>query len=568
MPSSFMGLYVQREALGCAQKALDITGNNLANVKTEGYTRQRVDVASVANSAGVLGYRTGFDLAGQGVEGVGVAQIRNALLDKQFRNYTSDVNDTAVRAQVLADFEDAVDDIEAGANNAGFAYTLGKFKTALESYAANNADDANIANTVIGAAKNVVQVLNSFSTRADAIADQTKTEIDTSADRINAIFKQMGSLNKQITDSYIQMGYVSSATNGYMVDNDYGPLELKDQMNMLIDELSTYGNINVNEETNGSYTVRFANEVAVSGKDFAQLATTADSYEPTELGFVISSSGTYDPVTKTYDGLMDNDEWDVVKAGVGIDAYVRTPANSVDITDEASISSGSLRGYIDIYNGKGLYADTATGENDYQGLPYYKSMINALAKSVTDEYNSIFSSFGFEVFTYDDAGGTADFDNAAANLKLSQDWLDDPELIAKPDSFAGTSPEYDELDNTYVNKMLGVFNTKHSFGDGAYAAGVYSGNKEPLDYTFEDYVTYYGNKLGGQVEYENSELKSNTIMLNSTETARDEVMGVSLNEEGVDMTNYQKWYNAIARMVTTIDQCLDKLINGMGVVGL
>ncbi len=108
--------------------------------------------------------------------------------------------------------------------------------------------------------------------------------------------------------------------------------------------------------------------------------------------------------------------------------------------------------------------------------------------------------------------------------------------------------------------MLGVFNTKHSYGDGTHS--------EPLQYTFEDYVTYYGNKLGGQVEYENSELKSSTIMLDSTETARDEVMGVSLNEEGVEMTNYQKWYNAIARMVTTIDECLDKVINGMGIVGL
>jgi flagellar hook-associated protein 1 FlgK len=558
MPSSFMGLYVQREALACAQKALDITGNNLANVKTKGYTRQRLDVASVANAAGTLGYKTGLDLAGQGVEGVGVTQIRNALLDKQFRNYNSDVSNTTVKSNVLSDFEDAVDDIESGANNAGFAYILGKFKTALMNYSTNHANDSNVANTVIGAAKNVVQVINSFSTRADAIVEQTKTEVDTSVSRINAIFKQMGSLNKQITDSYIQMGHISSATNGYMVDNDYGPLELKDQMNLLIDELSSYGNVHVTEETNGSYTVRFANEVAVNGKDYAQLATTSDNYAPTELGFVMSSAGTYNAATKTYDGLMDSDEWQAIKNGTGINAYVR--ANAVDISGEASISSGSLRGYLDIYNGNGLYADTAAGENDYQGLPYYKNMINALAKSITDEYNSIFLSFGFEIFTYDDATGTADFENAAANLRLSDDWINNPELIAKPDSFSGTSPAYEELDPTYINKMLGVFNTKHSYGDGTHS--------EPLQYTFEDYVTYYGNKLGGQVEYENSELKSSTIMLDSTETARDEVMGVSLNEEGVEMTNYQKWYNAIARMVTTIDECLDKVINGMGIVGL
>jgi len=41
-----------------------------------------------------------------------------------------------------------------------------------------------------------------------------------------------------------------------------------------------------------------------------------------------------------------------------------------------------------------------------------------------------------------------------------------------------------------------------------------------------------------------------------------------MDEEGINMMNYQKWYNAIARMVTTLDEALDKLINGTGRVGL
>ncbi|MDE7289960.1 MAG: flagellar basal body protein, partial [Oscillospiraceae bacterium] len=40
MASSFMGLYVQRDALKIAQKALDLTGNNISNIHTEGYSRQ------------------------------------------------------------------------------------------------------------------------------------------------------------------------------------------------------------------------------------------------------------------------------------------------------------------------------------------------------------------------------------------------------------------------------------------------------------------------------------------------------------------------------------------------
>ena len=58
------------------------------------------------------------------------------------------------------------------------------------------------------------------------------------------------------------------------------------------------------------------------------------------------------------------------------------------------------------------------------------------------------------------------------------------------------------------------------------------------------------------------------ISLTAEETARSEIMDVSMDEEGVNMMNYQKWYNAISRMITTMDEALEKLINGTGVVGL
>ena len=91
---------------------------------------------------------------------------------------------------------------------------------------------------------------------------------------------------------------------------------------------------------------------------------------------------------------------------------------------------------------------------------------------------------------------------------------------------------------------------------------------ELLDYTFEDYVAHYGNTIGNQIESINRTNDAQEIMLNTVSDARAEVMGVSTDEEGVNMLSYQKWYNAMGRMVTALDQLLDKLINGTGVVGL
>ncbi len=49
--------------------------------------------------------------------------------------------------------------------------------------------------------------------------------------------------------------------------------------------------------------------------------------------------------------------------------------------------------------------------------------------------------------------------------------------------------------------------------------------------------------------------------------SRDSTSGVSMDEEGVNMMNYQKWFNASSRMMTTLDEALDTIINSMGVVG-
>ena len=58
------------------------------------------------------------------------------------------------------------------------------------------------------------------------------------------------------------------------------------------------------------------------------------------------------------------------------------------------------------------------------------------------------------------------------------------------------------------------------------------------------------------------------VTVNGLLDARDDVSGVQMDEEGINMLNYQKWYNASSRMVTALDDLLDKLINGTGRVGL
>lgn len=567
MASSFMGLYVQREALLISQKALDITGHNISNINTPGYTRQRIDICSVANVKGSLGYNTSITLAGKGSDAVGVAQIRDRLLDTKVRNYSSDLCDVGTKMSTLADVEDVFDAIETDELGASFASIVNQFKESLQSFSVDNADRVEMANIALNNAESLIQAIVNYDSKLTDISDQVLGDTQATVNRVNAILAEMGSLNKQIKDAYITMGYIESDEGNYHVMNDYGPLELKDQFHSLLDELSQYGNMHVKEENDGTFTVHFANQLAVSNDKFAQMAITKDNPKPTELAYEITQVK-YDADGKIVGGLYNKDEWfDLsVKNNVGSDKQllVRNGAagatvniSGKDGNGEYILDSGSLRGSLDVFNGRGIFAETVVDPkgntditNPYQGIEYYRDMLNSFVKTISDEMNSIFAGHG-EIFTY---GG--DFRTAAQNFRVADDWIDYPELISNPTK----NNQFAELDNSYIQKMLGVLGSPQKYGDGT--------TFDPQEFTPEKFVAHICDNLGTQVEYETGVYNATDIMLTSVDTARSEVMDVSMDEEGINMMNYQKWYNAISRMITTIDEALDKLINGTGKVGL
>lgn len=872
MASSFMGLYVQRDALLIAQKSLDITGNNISNINTPGYTRQRVDIVSVPNMKSTLGYNTSVSLAGQGSRAVGVAQIRDRLLDKKVRTYSADLCDVGIKMNTLSDVEDVFDSIEADELNASFASIISQFKAALQGFSADNADRSEMANITKNSAEGLVQCIVNYNTKLNDISEQTLEDTKSTVQRINAIFAEMGKLNEQIKESYISMNYYTDRMGNYEVMNDYGPLELKDEMNSLLDELSQYGNVSFMEVADGTFTVDFADRRVVEDKYYAQMAITKEDPAPTELEYVMSKS------------LLEEDDWYElnVKYGVGGDTELIVRNNPDDVGGTISISdkntddiykldSGSLRGYLDVYNGRGIYAagtetalkkanealdglkafnekknggenlteeelaeveeykkilkdaigaevegtgpytakmtvngtditlldaagnaadlsfggtvsvdgtatnaitandvggergaetindalqgladinrqlaelnkkldgtdgaesankkleelnniknkiaevqggtlsddekaaqikaleaketelveslgkslksdvllkknattgdyyvekdgtasdsiskenidikdytaaslrtqrndvyeeakrfinvlkdagidinnvskddgetyiaslkgvnllngdttvkelsvnpqvevSTAAGTtkietkdmpgaaggyiaddegivgNSYQGIEYYRDMLNSFVRTITNEFNGVYAEFGEEIFTY---GG--DFRTAAENFRITEFWSKNPEFIANPTG----ENKYEELDNVYINKLLGVFATSQTYGDGIV--------NESLKYPLEKFVSNISDEVGTQVGHEKNVYDATDVMLTSVETARSEVMDVGMDEEGINMMNYQKWYNAISRMITTMDEALDKLINGTGVVGL
>ena len=150
MRASFLGLEIQKRSIQMAQKALDVTGNNISNADTEGYTRQRLDVyAEYANMRGAYISKTArLGMSGQGVFASGVAQTRDPYLDKRYRDTSCYVGEYNQQASIMSEIETALTNFSDTFDDIGMAYQFDQFKSALRKYAEDSADREELASVV------------------------------------------------------------------------------------------------------------------------------------------------------------------------------------------------------------------------------------------------------------------------------------------------------------------------------------------------------------------------------------------------------------------------------------
>ncbi|MGN1120424.1 MAG: flagellar basal body rod C-terminal domain-containing protein, partial [Oscillospiraceae bacterium] len=159
----------------------------------------------------------------------------------------------------------------------------------------------------------------------------------------------------------------------------------------------------------------------------------------------------------------------------------------------------------------------------------------------------------------------------AGNIHVAQAWVDDPTMIGQVRTVDEATGKYiygfDEhinedgtvnLQNTNVLYLVKQLNNSE----------IKFGNANDFQGSFNEYISFISNRLGQKIQYEQSRYDSAVTTVDTLLDTRDDVSGVQLDEEGINMLNYQKWYNASSRIVTALDDLLDKLINSTGRVGL
>lgn len=514
--STFMGFEAAKSSIFANQKAIDIVGNNLANRETTGYTRQRVDRAPayIPSHANRVASST-VAQAGQGVNVLGVSQVRDAFLDKCFReeySLASNYGQTAtLQNDILNVFPEAADIT----NTSGILGALENIYKNLNKYIQSPTLDSE-ANLVRSAFTNMTQVLQQLDGRLTEAADRQTEDLKTTINRANEVIGKIAHINKKISSDAT---VISNPGNEYFISN-----ELADERNLLLDELASYGNINVKSNSDGTVNVEMGGHLVINRSESDAITMSAKSN-----GYV-------------------NVAW-------------RSSGKNV------TTATGSVQAYVSVLNGRGSNVQS-NDETSVQGVPYYRDRINLFAAELAKIANSTIPVADADGNPSLDINGKIIYktllsaktgagstDNTisvtAANISISSEWTNEG-----PGYFIYSRDE--NVENYAQHLSAQISNQDRTF----------TSFGERFKGTFSEYMVDLVGRLGTDVSFNEGRRDAAATVADDYLSQRDSVSGVQQDEETADMLRYQKSYQAAARVMTTMDDMLDTLINKLGRVGL
>ncbi len=213
-----------------AQSAMQVTGNNIGNINTLGYTRQRVDQCSMY-SVGSARYQNKYNMnIGYGAIVDNVSQLRDPYLDIRYRNDNSAMGYNEAMLNGLNQIAHILDEVGRGEDDFGMIEAkLGELKDALRDLV-QFPDSTQHDDLVNAAASTICRLLNNAAKELSEIHKNEESRLMESTSEINGILNNIRDLNEQIR------------THSIYGDN---ALELRDARNVQIDKLSKYMKLNV-----------------------------------------------------------------------------------------------------------------------------------------------------------------------------------------------------------------------------------------------------------------------------------------------------------------------------------
>ena len=579
--STFTGLNTMVRGVYINQLQLNTVGHNITNADTKGYSRQSVNPTATAAE-----YREGIAV-GTGVDATSITRARDIYADVQFRSETAKEG----YYDMVAKNYDKVEAIFNDTQQSGIENSLQEFYKAWQNLSTNASDSAS-RTAVVEKGKAFADTIETASTQ---LRDQIKDvydQIEIQVTDINQLLEDIKNLNKII---------ITKEADGASAN------DLRDQRDVLVDDLSKYINVAVHENEFGAYQVTCGGITLISGVDrlhldFAKGVNSARygvDYGVVDYSVSIRESQVnFLPETGSlraeFDAIAECKHY--IDDLANMSAFMMTTFNDqhkqgYDLIGNTTALTDDLGNTIYDSDGKAIAVpDTknffgVTGEEyiyNYDDLNKYVYVTIRESSGIyrKDERGEILKLTGVKLISY--MNTNADFEEvggyryvAAASAYDNNDTytanMSNEEMQEHLIDWGGRT-----ADGTNAVYMSELFNMSY---DNIISAGRANVNVISKYSTTQNTVNAIGGlglnayyksemtKLSVAAQAMDTNVSEQALIMDQIQNWRDATNGVDWNEELADMIKFQKGFGACSRCLSAMDDCLDRLVNNTGIVG-
>lgn len=496
--------------LVASQKGLQVTGNNISNINTPGYTRQQV----LQHDSPYMNIDKSKQV-GLGVSVTEIRQIRDSVADRRIRTENSVLSYYGVKQEATQEIESILGE----PNGENLSKLLNDFWKQAQKLATNPSGvEERLA--FLQTADVLVKKANHITESLGQYQEHLNNEVKQGVNRVNTILYGIRDYNEAIANLELNGDNANS---------------LRDERNLLLDELSQYVEIDYYETKDGKVVVKAEGREVVDGKFVVEL----------DLKQTAPGSAFVKPVWKdTGDDVFRMDK----------------EINGIKENDTGRLKSLlAVRGNFKA-DGDTSWDDIALNTNKSVSelgnaymLPKLQKELASFMNELTKMVNETLDGYGMGEYA-DEQGVPVFITDQSGNIHVN------PELLADGGyNKLGTITEIGNVgDNSKVTELLEEWSKPR-----AWPITTTGSKTEPHGKltNFTDFYAEFVAELGREGFEAKGKVKEKTTLVTNIENQRLSMSGVSQDEELANVLKFQYAYNASARMITVLDGMMDIVIN-------
>jgi flagellar hook-associated protein 1 FlgK len=562
MTDIFGVLNVGSKALLAQQKGIYVTGNNIANVNTPGYTRQRLNLSSD------VPVNTAVGPVGTGVKATDVERVYQRFLGVQINNETQTRGNWEAQQGMLGRVEMIFDE----SGGYGLNRVMSDFWTGWQDLS-NNPSGPVERSVLIAKSQIMAETFAKNHQDLAAIQRDIDTVITGATADINALSEKVAHINQKIIQ--MEAGGATAA-------------DFRDQREVLLNELSDLIDIESFENSVGGVTVSVGSgQPLVEGTDAYRLSTQSNASGHQNITWIDADSNILDITADISGGRVKG--WLDVR-----DLDIRNYLNRLDTLAQ------SLMTEVNTLHAAGYGLDGSTGNDFFTGAATASGVLDSVLTITAEEGGAgnlaitlvAGGTAGAETVTTDSvtgdiqiaiedgvstrtqiaaalqghsaiatavatapggpwtlgAGSDAAMLNGGAsalNMQVNSGIVQDDRLIAAAESFntvPGDKPG-DNANSIAIANLMG--------------ARTLNSNTATFDAYYESLI----GDVGYEVQQADTYYEHQSEMVHQLENYRESISGVSIDEEMVNLVRYQNAYQAAAKLITTADEMMQTVLN-------